>query len=323
MTYVEFQGLSKCKLPFYLAAEEYVARHLEDKEYFFMWQVEPTVIFGRNQVVQKEVNLDYCKAHSIEVYRRKSGGGCVYADMDNIMFSYITPGSEVKSIFRSYTYKVAEMLRKLGLDAMSTGRNDVMIGERKVSGNAFYTVAGHSIAHGTMLYDTNIENMLNAITPSSVKLDSKGVDSVRARVTTLCENLSMPIEEFKQYVRNSLCDETVILTEKDIEGISEIEKSYYEESWIFGKNPFAVVSKTTRIEGVGEFEVSIDVKGNKIRSLDLHGDFFPLADIDSQLIKSLIGVDYKRENVEEALKDIDVSEIIRNLSNKQFVYLIF
>ena len=323
MTYIDFHNLSNHKLPFYLAAEEYVARNLDGEDYFFMWQVPPTVIFGRNQVVQKEVNLDYCRAKHIEFYRRKSGGGCVYADFDNIMFSYITRGNNVQSIFRSYTYKVADILRKLGIDAKSTGRNDILIGEKKVSGNAFYCVSGHSIVHGTMLYDTNIENMLHAITPSSIKLDAKGVESVRTRVTTLCQHISMPIDEFKQYVRTALCDSSKILEEEDIKKIREIEQAYYDENWVFGKNPLATITKTIHIEEVGELEVSMDIKGNKIKSLDLHGDFFPLADIDSHLIQLLVGKEYQREKIEEALREIDTTTIIRHLTKEKLINLLF
>ena len=120
--------------------EEYIARNLDKGEYFFMWQVDPTVIFGRNQLIQNEVNIEYCRQHNIQTYRRKSGGGCVYADMTNIMFSYITPDENVSLTFSRYIDMVSEMLRKLGIPAETSGRNDIMIEGRKVSGNAFYHI---------------------------------------------------------------------------------------------------------------------------------------------------------------------------------------
>ena len=125
-------------LPFYLAMEEYAARIIGEDDIFFMWQVEPTVIFGRNQLIESEVNVDYCREHGIAFYRRRSGGGCVYADRDNIMFSYITRSDEVQTTFSAYTTAVAAMLRGLGLNATASDRNDVLIDGRKVSGNAFY-----------------------------------------------------------------------------------------------------------------------------------------------------------------------------------------
>ena len=154
MKYLSLPDTTTRILPFYLAMEEYAARIMGQDDIFFMWQVRPTVIFGRNQLIDNEVNLDYCREHGIEYYRRKSGGGCVFADMSNIMFSYITRSDEVQTTFTRYTSAVAEMLRGLGLNASASDRNDVLIGNRKVSGNAFYHVPGRSIVHGTMLFDT-------------------------------------------------------------------------------------------------------------------------------------------------------------------------
>ena len=184
MKYLSLPDNATRILPFYLAMEEYAARIIGEEDIFFMWQVEPTVIFGRNQLLGSEVNVEYCREHGIAFYRRRSGGGCVYADMDNIMFSYITRSDEVQTTFSAYTNAVAEMLRGLGLNATASERNDVLIDGRKVSGNAFYHIPGRSIVHGTMLFDTNMEHMLHAITPSREKLTSKGVQSVRSHITT-------------------------------------------------------------------------------------------------------------------------------------------
>ena len=200
MKYLKLPGNEVRRLVFYLAMEEHAAHMLKSdeslEELFFMWRVRPTVIFGRNQLIDSEVNVAYCKEHDIEYYRRKSGGGCVYADMDNIMFSYITCSDDVTTTFSHYTHAVVEMLRGLGLNASDNSRNDIMVDGKKVSGNAFYHLPGVSIVHGTMLYDTNMENMLKAITPSSAKLDSKGVKSVQSHITTLNQHLTMSIKEF-------------------------------------------------------------------------------------------------------------------------------
>ncbi|MBQ1722988.1 MAG: lipoate--protein ligase family protein, partial [Muribaculaceae bacterium] len=242
-------------LPFYLAMEEYAARIMADDDIFFMWQPNPTVIFGRNQLIDNEVNLDYCKQHGIAVYRRKSGGGCVYADRDNIMFSYITRSDNVQLTFSRYTHAVAEMLQGLGLNATDNGRNDILIDGLKVSGNAFYHIPGHSIVHGTMLYDTNMEHMLNAITPSSAKLESKGVESVRSRITTLSEHLAMSIDDFKAHVKATLCDGEIVLNDADVAQIDAIMQSYLTPEFIYGNNPRCNLVKTGRIEGVGEMQV--------------------------------------------------------------------
>ena len=194
MKYVVLTDQKERRLSFYLAMEEYVARHLgEDDDLFFMWQVRPTVIFGRNQSLESEVNVDYCRQHGIEMYRRKSGGGCVYADECNIMMSYISKDENVGLTFNRFVNMLLLVLRKMGIEATGTSHNDVMIGDKKVSGAAFYHLPGRSIVHSTMLYDTNMEHMLNAITPSMEKLQSKGIKSVRQRITLLKDHTSLTL----------------------------------------------------------------------------------------------------------------------------------
>ncbi len=310
-------------LPFYLAMEEYAARIMADEDIFFMWQPDPTVIFGRNQLIDNEVNLDYCKEHGIAVYRRKSGGGCVYADRDNIMFSYITRSDNVQLTFSRYTHAVAEMLQGLGLNATDNGRNDILIDGLKVSGNAFYHITGHSIVHGTMLYDTNMEHMLNAITPSSAKLESKGVESVRSRITTLSEHLDMSIDDFKAHVKATLCDGEIVLNDADVAQIDAIMQSYLTPEFIYGNNPRCNLVKTGRIEGVGEMQVSLELNHNVVRHIDVAGDFFLLGNLDDGIIAPLTGVNFERTHVQQALEGVDLGKIIANLNNQQLINLLF
>ena len=224
MTHVSLPSDETRRLSFYLAMEEYAARCLNDgDDLFFLWQVEPTVIFGRNQIIENEVNLPYCREHGIQFYRRKSGGGCVYADRSNVMMSYITRSDEVTVTFSRYMEMVCEMLRELGLPATSTQNNDVLIDGRKVSGNAFYHIPGHSIVHGTMLFDTDMEHMLNAITPPQVKLDKHGVQSVRQRITLLKEHTDLTIDDFKRFAISRLCDKELWLTDEDLKIIEKME----------------------------------------------------------------------------------------------------
>ena len=233
MTYVSLPFNDTRRLSFYLAMEEYAARNLNDgDDLFFLWQVEPTVIFGRNQVIQNEVNIPYCSEHGIQFYRRKSGGGCVYADRSNVMMSYITRSDEVTTTFSRYMEMVCKMLQELGLPATSTQNNDVLIDGRKVSGNAFYHIPGHSIVHGTMLFDTDMEHMLNAITPPQTKLDKHGVESVRQRITLLKEHTDLSIEAFKEFAAQRLCNKELKLTDKDVKGIEAIEQEYLDPQFI-------------------------------------------------------------------------------------------
>ena len=230
-------GVPIRSLSFYLAMEEFMARRLNEPDCFFMWQVEPSVIFGPNQVAENEVNLDYCKAHGIKVYRRKSGGGCVYADMDNLMWSYITTEENVGFAFNRFVNMVLLVLRKLGIPATGSSHNDIMIGDRKVCGTACYHVAGRSIVHSTMLYDTNMDHMLNAITPGPEKLEKKGIQSVRQRITLLKDfmqedHLPKSVEELKTFIRETLCKGEYVLTEAEVTEVEQIEQTYLTEEFI-------------------------------------------------------------------------------------------
>ena len=321
MFYIALPAEERRRLSFYLAMEEYVARHLPPADWFFMWQVEPSVIFGRNQLIENEVNIPFCRSHNIQTYRRKSGGGCVYADMKNVMFSYITADNPVGYTFHRYMTMIITMLQRLGVDASGTGRNDIMIGDRKVSGTAFYKIPGRSIVHGTMLYDTDMVNMVGSITPSGAKLLSKGIVSVRQRIALLKDYISLTLPEFMQYVRRSLCDEEYMLTADDISQIEEIEKEYLSPEFIYGKNPQYTLVKHRRIEGVGDFEARIAVKNGIIQRVNLMGDFLLVGDLDNGLLHKLRNIPLTRDALRRALPD-RIDDIIMNLVKEDLVLLL-
>lgn len=321
MLYIALPDQQTRRLSFYLAMEEYVARHVKADDCFFMWQVEPSVIFGRNQLIENEVNLEFCRKHHIQTYRRKSGGGCVYADMNNVMFSYITTEEQVGFTFNRYINMIVLMLQKLGVDASPSGRNDVMIGNRKVSGNAFYKIPGHSIVHGTMLYDTDLLNMTGAITPPDTKLMSKGVKSIHQHVDFLKNYINLSLPEFKDFVHKQFCDEDYMLSEEDIRQIEEIEKEYLSDEFIYGKNPRYTIVKKRRIEGVGEFEARIEVKNGIIKSVNLMGDYFLIGDLDKGLLDKLKDVPLEVWAISHILPD-RIDDIIMNLMKVDFVDLL-
>ncbi|MCR4602933.1 MAG: lipoate--protein ligase family protein [Prevotella sp.] len=236
MKYVTLPGnqQQERRLSFYLAMEEYVARHKADDHLFFLWQVAPSVIFGRNQDIWSEVNVDYCRQHAICCYRRKSGGGCVYADKGNVMFSYITKDEDVNLTFQRFINMLILVLRRLGLSATASSRNDVLVEGGKVSGTAFYHLPGASIVHGTMLYDTILDNMVAAITPSREKLQKNGVQSVRQRIGLLKDHLNIDIEAFKDFARQTLCTGELMLSPDDVLSIETLEQEYLNDDFIFG-----------------------------------------------------------------------------------------
>ena len=321
MKYVALPVEKVRRLSFYLAMEEYVARRIDEQDLFFMWQVEPSVIFGRNQLIENEVNLKFCRERGIKTYRRNSGGGCVYADMNNVMFSYITKDEAVGFTFNRYINMVVLVLQNLGVDAKASGRNDVMIGDRKVSGNAFYHIPGRSIVHGTMLYDTDMVNMVGAITPTDEKLLSKGVASVRQRIALLKDYINLDIEQFKTFVRNNLCQGEIVLNEEDIRGIEEIEKDYLTDEFIYGNNPKYTIVRKRRIETVGDFEVRIEMKNGEIKGMVMLGDYFIVGDIDDTILRPLKGVRLEREALEKALPE-RLDTAILNLRKADFIDLL-
>ncbi len=216
-------------LAFYLAMEEFVAERIED-EAFFVWRVAPTVIIGRNQDLEAEVNMEYCSKHGVHVVRRKSGGGCVYSDMGNIMVSYVSDRGVVSAVFDRYLSAMTACLCSLGLHAEKSGRNDILVEGRKVSGNAFHQLPDRSIVHGTLLYDTDFDALEEAIRPPVEKLERHGVASVRQRVENLKTYLDpkriKSIEEFEDHLVTYFCDGELALTEEDVREIEIIENDY-------------------------------------------------------------------------------------------------
>ena len=312
------------QLPFYFAVEEYVARHYTNDDYFMGWRVNPTVMLGRNQLIDNEVNTDYCKEHKIDIFRRKSGGGCIYADKGCIQFSYISRAVNANEAFAAYMQRMADLLKGLKIDAQLSGRNDILIDGTKVSGCAFYQLSNRSVLHNSLLFDTQLDHLSNALTPAKEKLQSKGVASVRQRVTNVATYTQLDILNFMDYIRQEMCGKEVLeLTERDMKGIAEIEKELSSNDFVYGKNPKYSLVRKHRFEGVGTLEAHIELKNNIIGSINMVGDYFLLGDIDHDFLSLLKGCEFTREAVEERLDGIDLSTIIRGLKLRQFLRLLF
>jgi lipoic acid synthetase/lipoate-protein ligase A len=209
--------------------EEFVAKSV-DEEAFFVWRVAPTVIIGRNQVLEAEVNLDYCRRNGVKIVRRKSGGGCVYADRDNIMISYVSKRGDVAEIFERYLSALTSCLCALGLKAEKSGRNDILVEGRKVSGNAFHQLPDRSIVHGTLLYNTDFDALEEAIRPPVEKLLRHGVASVRQRVGNLRDYLDPAIigsiHALESHLVDYFSDGTLSLSADDLCVIEEMASAY-------------------------------------------------------------------------------------------------
>ena len=239
------------RLVWYLAAEEYFAKNIQPLQQgfgkgsenakdicglFFTWIVAPTVIFGRHQVMQNEVNVPFCHANNIAMYRRKSGGGCVYADEGNLMISYISPSTRSEQVFQYYLDAMSECLQNLGYQAVKSTHNDIMIGEHKVSGNACFALPNATIVHGTMLYDVNFEMLQLAITPSKEKLAKHGVESVRQRVMNIKDiattNTHDSTQALAHKIESILCSASYSATDEDLCAIDKIEQEYLDPTFI-------------------------------------------------------------------------------------------
>ena len=170
----------------YLAMEADMVKTIQEPT-FFTWVVSPTVIYGRHQCAEAEVNEAYCHAHGIAVVQRQSGGGCVYADRGNLMISFVSPSTRSQEVFDQFLVLLSVALRQLGYEAVTTAHNDVLVGDRKVCGTACYTTPTGTVVHACMLYDVNLTDLEAAITPSEAKLAKHAVASVRQRVRNLRE----------------------------------------------------------------------------------------------------------------------------------------
>lgn len=318
------------RLVFYLAMEEYLARTCTG-DVFFLWQVPSTVIIGRNQLMAAEVNLPYCRDHGVQVYRRKSGGGCVYSDMGNIMVSYITSGDDVPFLFERYMRQLALCLVRMGLKAEVTGRNDILVEGRKVSGNAFYSLHGRNVMHGTLLFDSPADVIEKAITPSASKLGSKGVRSVRQRVANIRQLLAASpagkpycdIEVFKKSVISSFCDSEMVLSDEDLAGIDLIEQTYLDPEFLYGRDPSGSISTDLAVPGAGTLRLSLILRHGRISGVEVSGDFLQASDgLAEALSAALKGVPLSYQ-VRNALEGFGAERFVNGLDDNMLSEAIF
>jgi lipoate---protein ligase len=313
-----------------LALEEYVLKHLPaDEDYLLFYINEPSIIIGKNQNTIEEVNSDYVEQQGIHVVRRLSGGGAVYHDLGNLNFSFVTSADgKAMHNYKRFTEPVIRALRRLGVDAELTGRNDIQVGERKISGNAQYVHKGRMISHGTLLFQTNLEHVVSALKVKAAKIESKGVKSIRSRVANISEFLdsSMSIDEFRIQLLSSIFEGGPVpeyeLGPSDWDRIMELSYIRYRSwDWNYGRSPQSDIARSQRFEGVGIVDVRLNIEHGMMQSVRIYGDFFGEYDIQ-ELESRLTGVAYRKEAVLEALQDIDMTRFIGNLQLEQFLELL-
>lgn len=305
---------------FYWALEHYLLTHLRTNDviYFFTWKVKG-VISGKNQVIENEVNFDYVNKHKIPVYRRPSGGGTVYADENNLMFSIVKRKSKDTS-FKEELNRIVKALNDMNIPATFSGRNDMLIGDKKISGNSFLQTKDGMVIHGTLLFDTDLDTMIKAITPSSEKLVSKGIESIRSRVTNIKTYTNLSLDHFREQLEQNLTTQKVTLTQETIWQLSKDAKKYLTTDWIYYEQPLYTKKVTQRFE-FGSIELYLDINYKKIKNITIKGDYFELQDIH-QLEHQLIDLELNIDQIANRFESIKVSNYIMNASNDDLSQLL-
>lgn len=314
-----------------LALEEYALRNFSaDHDYLLFYINEPSIIIGRNQNTLEEINQQYVTANNIHVVRRVSGGGAVYHDFGNLNFSFIT-NHDSKSLnnFKKFTAPVIKVLQQLGLDAELKGRNDILVTEKKISGTAQFSTGKRMISHGTLLFNTNLGEVANALNVKMSKIVSKGHKSVRSRVANISEFLKNPmeIEQFRKLLLEGLYQESEPfkrhnLTSDEWKAVHQLKAEKYNTwDWNYGRSPKFNIQRTKRFP-IGEIDLRIFVDKGHIEEFVIYGDFFgkePVANLESLLT----GIRYEKADIEKALFNTNIDEYFGNIQKENFIELIY
>lgn len=313
--------LTNLKPYFYFALEQYILENIlkEDEAYFFTWKIKGIVI-GKNQVLENEVNLDYTKENNIDIYRRPTGGGAIYADENNSMFTMITKRAENFS-FKKYLNLIIVAMEKLGLKIEFSGRNDLLYDNKKMSGVAFLQNKYGVLIHGTYMYDVNVETMIRSITPSNEKLISKGIDSVRSRVVNLKDHLNgITQDELIKHLEKEITTKEYVLSDDEIAIITEMAKKYESKEWRFQKQPQYTKVIKKRISG-GVFEIKLDLNKGIIENTKISGDFFDLFPIEI-IEKELSNIPFTKDAITNAINTINIEDMILDINKDEFLELL-
>jgi len=302
MKYLELSGNDAA---FHLAAEYYITEFdpFSGADICWFWRTVPTVVIGKYQVAQAEVNLPYLEEHGICLVRRHSGGGTIYSDENNMMFSMVTKSADDGINFRKFTQPIIDLFNSWGIPATHSGRNDIFLFGKKLSGNAQFHHNGFTVHHGTMLIDSDFEAMAHAINPPDEKIRANGVASVREHVINLAPYLPAQVLEhgLETSLREALCDNTVTFTAAQQAEIAKIADERFR-GWeiLFGKSPKFSVTRSRRFSG-GSLSADLEVEHGIIRSVQVFGDFFGDAE---PMCRALEGAPYTREDILKALSAI-------------------
>lgn len=316
--------------PYYnMAFDEYCLESLPiDEPVFYLWQNQPAVIVGCNQEVNTEVNLEYLKQKGIALVRRVTGGGAVYHDLGNLNYTIVGRSEDLERDYPEYASIMMKALQSLGVPATLSGRNDILVKGKKVSGFAKRVIRNRLMVHGTLMFDVDLNVLPQALTPSATKLQSKGIASVRSRVANLCDYLPeiQNIQTFSNRLEEILSchytDKEYKLSEEDLACIQRLRDGKFAQwEWNYGHSPKATLIHSTRL-ACGTVEVHLTLAENRIASCRFGGDFLgnlPASDVEN----ALQGVVYEADSIRACLSQMEISHYFDGVVADDLVKLMF
>ena len=316
--------------PYYnMAFDEYCLESLPiDEPVFFLWQNKPAVIVGYNQEVNTEVNLDYLKEKGIDLVRRVTGGGAVYHDLENLNYTIVGRSEDLERDYPEYAALMMKALQALGVPATLSGRNDILVEGKKVSGFAKRVCKNRLMVHGTLMYNVDVDVLTHVLNPSTTKLQSKGIASVRSRVTNLCNYLPelSDIQAFKnrleEILSNNYSDAEYKLSEADLANIQQLtDEKFATWEWNYGRSPKATLVHSARL-ACGTVEIHLTLAENRIASCRFGGDFLgnlPASDVE----KALTGIPYEVNAIRKCLSKLEISRYFDRVSADNLLEMMF
>ncbi|ACB85750.1 lipoate--protein ligase [Natranaerobius thermophilus] len=318
-------------IPYYnFALEEYLINEAPEDSYLFFYIHKPSIIVGKYQNTIEEINKEFVDEHDIIVARRISGGGAVYHDEGNLNFSFVQKADkEDVNNFEKFTRPIIEALNELGVKAELSGRNDILVDGKKISGNAQYYANGRILSHGTLLFNSEMSNLTKALKANDLKIKSKGVKSVKSRVANIKDYMDqdMSIYELKnyllEYISNTLGVEEYVLSQEELKKIEDAaENKFSKWEWNWGKSPAFEISKVDKFS-CGLINVKLNVRKGKIKDCKIYGDFFTRRELE-ELENFLCNQTYEQESLKKALqeKEIDLEDYFQGIDPEEFAEFI-
>ena len=316
--------------PYYnMAFDEYCLESLPiDEPVFFLWQNRPAVIVGYNQEVNTEVNIDYLKEKGIDLVRRVTGGGAVYHDLGNLNYTIVGRSEDLERDYPEYASIMMKALQALGVPATLSGRNDILVEGKKVSGFAKRVCKNRLMVHGTLMYNVDVDVLTHVLNPSTTKLQSKGIASVRSRVANLCDYLPelSDIQTFKnrleEILSNHYADTEYPLSEADLGNIQRLaDEKFNTWEWNYGHSPKATLVHSARL-ACGTVEIHLTLTENRIASCRFGGDFLgnlPASEVET----ALTGIPYEIDAIRKCLSKLEISRYFDRVSSNELLGMMF